>query len=67
MRKRKFAEKQIISMLDQYEKGVKVVDIFRESGISQPECVAFAQAGAADTPQNRVSVGVRARGKCVCR
>jgi hypothetical protein len=62
MQKTKFAETQIISMLDQYEKGVKVVDIFRESGISQPECAASRHAGAADTPQNRVSVGVRARG-----
>ena len=36
MRKTKFTETQIIAMLAQYEKGVKVVDICREHGISQP-------------------------------
>jgi putative transposase len=34
MRKTKFTETQIIAMLAQYEKGVKVVDICREHGIS---------------------------------
>ena len=36
MRKSKFTESQIISMLKQYEKGVKVADICREHGISAP-------------------------------
>jgi len=36
MRKTKFTESQIVSILAQYEKGVKVVDICREHGISQP-------------------------------
>jgi putative transposase len=36
MRKTKFTETQIVSILAQYEKGVKVVDICREHGISQP-------------------------------
>jgi putative transposase len=36
MRKTKFTETQIVAILAQYEKGVKVVDICREQGISQP-------------------------------
>jgi putative transposase len=36
MRKTKFTETQIVAILAQYEKGVKVVDICREHGISQP-------------------------------
>jgi len=36
MRKSKFAETQIVALLAQYEKGVKVADICRENGVSQP-------------------------------
>lgn len=36
MRKTKFTETQIVAILAQYEKGIKVVDICREQGISQP-------------------------------
>ena len=36
MRKTKFTETQIVAILAQYEKGVKIVDICREHGISQP-------------------------------
>ena len=36
MRKSKFTETQIVSILAQYEKGVKVIDLCREHGISQP-------------------------------
>ena len=35
MKKSKFTESQIVSMLSQHEKGQKVVDICREHGISQ--------------------------------
>jgi putative transposase len=35
MKKSKFTEGQIIAMIRQYEKGVKVADICREHGISQ--------------------------------
>ena len=36
MKKSKFTETQIISILRQYDKGVKVVDLCREHGMSQP-------------------------------
>jgi putative transposase len=36
MRKSKFTEVQIVAILAQYEQGVKVADICREHGISQP-------------------------------
>jgi putative transposase len=36
MRKSKFTESQIVSILAQHEKGMKVADICREHGISQP-------------------------------
>lgn len=36
MRKSKFTEVQIVAILAQYEQGVKVSDICREHGISQP-------------------------------
>lgn len=36
MKKSKFTESQIVSILAQHEKGVKVVDLCREYGISQP-------------------------------
>ena len=36
MRKSKFTESQIVAILNQQEKGMKVVDICREHGISQP-------------------------------
>jgi putative transposase len=36
MRKTKFTESQIVAILAKYEKGIKVVDICREHGISQP-------------------------------
>lgn len=36
MRKSKFTEVQIVAILAQYEQGVKVEDICRENGISQP-------------------------------
>ncbi|MFM7903003.1 MAG: transposase [Bacteroidota bacterium] len=36
MRKTRFTESQILTVLAQYEKGVKVSDICREHGISQP-------------------------------
>jgi len=36
MRKSKFTETQIVAILAQYEKGIKVSDICREHGISQP-------------------------------
>ena len=36
MRKSKFTETQIVAILAQYEKGVKVVDLCREHGVSQP-------------------------------
>jgi len=35
MRKSKFTESQIVSIMAQHEKGQKVVDICREHGISQ--------------------------------
>jgi putative transposase len=35
MKKSKFTESQIVSMLSQHEKGQKVADICREHGISQ--------------------------------
>lgn len=35
MKKSKFTESQIIGMIRQYEKGVKVANICREHGISQ--------------------------------
>ena len=36
MKKLKFTESQIVAILNQQEKGMKVVDICREHGISQP-------------------------------
>jgi putative transposase len=36
MRKSKFTEAQIVAILAQYEQGIKVTDICREHGISQP-------------------------------
>lgn len=36
MKKSRFTESQIVSILSQHEKGEKVVDICREHGISQP-------------------------------
>ena len=36
MRKSKFTEAQIEAILAQYEQGIKVTDICREHGISQP-------------------------------
>ncbi len=36
MRKSKFTEVQIVAILAQYEQGIKVTDICREHGISQP-------------------------------
>ena len=36
MRKSKFTESQIVAILTQHEKGVKVSEICREHGISQP-------------------------------
>ena len=36
MRKSKFTESQIIGVLRQYEKGMKVADLCREHGMSQP-------------------------------
>jgi putative transposase len=36
MKKSKFTESQIVSILAQHEKGVKVIDLCREHGISQP-------------------------------
>ncbi|KRP10536.1 MAG: transposase [Sphingobacteriales bacterium BACL12 MAG-120813-bin55] len=36
MKKSKFTESQIVAILNQQEKGMKVVDICREHGISQP-------------------------------
>lgn len=36
MRKSKFTESQIVSILSHHEKGMKVIDICREHGISQP-------------------------------
>ena len=36
MRKSKFTEAQIVAILAQYEQGIKVTDIYREHGISQP-------------------------------
>ena len=36
MRKSKFSETQILAILAQYEKGVKVADLCREHGVSQP-------------------------------
>ena len=36
MRKSKFTETQIVAILAQYEKGVKVVYLCREHGVSQP-------------------------------
>lgn len=36
MRKSKFTETQIVAILAQYEKGVKVADLCREHGVSQP-------------------------------
>lgn len=32
----RFSESQIVAILEQHEKGQKVVDICRENGISQP-------------------------------
>jgi putative transposase len=36
MRKSKFTESQIVAILAQHEKGIKVSEICREHGISQP-------------------------------
>ena len=36
MRKSKFTEAQIVAILAHYEQGIKVTDICREHGISQP-------------------------------
>ncbi len=36
MRKSRFTESQIVGILAQHEKGMKVIDICREHGISQP-------------------------------
>lgn len=35
MKKSKFTESQIVSMLEEHKKGVKVVDLCRQHGISQ--------------------------------
>ena len=36
MRQSKFTESQILSILKRYENGMKVIDLCREHGISQP-------------------------------
>lgn len=36
MKKSKFTESRIVTILAQEEKGQKVIDIFREHGVSQP-------------------------------
>lgn len=36
MKRSKFSESQIFSMLKQHEQGMKVADVCREHGISQP-------------------------------
>ena len=45
MRKSKFTEQQIVSILKQHEAGAKVADIFREHGISN---ATFYQRKAKD-------------------
>jgi putative transposase len=36
MKKSKFTESQIVSILEEHKKGLKVVDLCRQHGISQP-------------------------------
>lgn len=52
MKKSKFTESQIIGILKQYDQGVKVVDLCREYGISQPTFYSWkSKYGGMDTKQ----------------
>ena len=52
MKKSKYTESQIIGILKQYDQGVKVVDLCREYGISQPTFYSWkSKYGGMDAKQ----------------